>query len=268
MRRKGNKVKNHMTDNLRQLRHTELQLREKRLQENQPTKELYKLEQFRDIAPRLYDNINNENRENQQSEFLVKGQSEKRRIEIAKESRAIRNELENKMEEARYYAGNKAAPVEPVSPRKADIPHDVAKLAPRNDANFITRNKVKAIAASPPSLKVKEEPIKHQSFGKVPTYLENRKQQWEEQKEEARRRAPDPNAPKGMKLMPESERIGTLEVLWQSKEEAVKQLAKMPFCIETPSLRKKQNMLEEKLREIENAIALFSRPKVYIANDE
>jgi hypothetical protein len=268
MKRKGNKVKNHMSDNLRQLRQKELVNREKRYEENQPSKELYKLEQFRDVQARVYDNINNENNENQQSDYLVKGQSERARNEIRIKSRAIRNELESKMEEAKYYAGTKERPVDPVSPRKPELPHDTAKLAPRNDANFIARNKVKALTSSPPSKQPRDEQPIHKSYGKVPNYLENRKQQWEEQKEEARRRAPDPDAPKGMKLMPESERIGTLQVLWQSKEEAVRQLGKMPFCIETPSLRNKQNMLEQKLREIENAIALFSRPKVYIANDE
>ena len=102
---------------------------------------------------------------------------------------------------------------------------------------------------------------------KVPTYLEQRKAQWEEEKEEVRRRAPDPNCPKGMCLMPEEERLDTLDTLYASRTDALKQLQAMPFVIETPSLKRKQQVLEGKLREIENALVLFNRPKVYIAKE-
>ena len=102
------------------------------------------------------------------------------------------------------------------------------------------------------------------NYGKVPDYLQQRNAQWEEEKEERKRRAPDPNCPPGMKLMPESERLETLEVLHQSKTEAMKQLQAMPFVIETPSLKRKQSQLEDKLREIEHAIGLFSKTKVFV----
>jgi hypothetical protein len=108
----------------------------------------------------------------------------------------------------------------------------------------------------------------HEEFGKVPAYLEERKAKWEEEKEEERRRAPDPNCPPGMCLMPEGERLDTLDVLHRSKQEAMRQLQALPFVIETPSLRKKQAMIEEKLREIDNAIAIFSKPKVFVARDK
>jgi hypothetical protein len=39
----------------------------------------------------------------------------------------------------------------------------------------------------------------------------------------------------------------------------------MPFVVETPSQRKKQEALEAKLREIDNAIGIFSKEKVYVA---
>ena len=108
---------------------------------------------------------------------------------------------------------------------------------------------------------------KHQDFGKVPEYLEQRKAQWEEEKEEIRRRKPDPNCPAGMMLMPEEERLDTLEILKASKVEALKQLQALPFVIETPSLIRKQSMLENKLQEIDNAMNLFNKPKVYIARE-
>jgi Calmodulin-binding len=70
-----------------------------------------------------------------------------------------------------------------------------------------------------------------------------------------------------MMLMPEEERLDTLEILKASKVEALKQLQALPFVIETPSLIRKQSMLENKLQEIDNAMNLFNKPKVYIARE-
>jgi hypothetical protein len=67
--------------------------------------------------------------------------------------------------------------------------------------------------------------------------------------------------------MPESERQSTLAVLQQSKEEALRQLRSLPFNVETPSQIKRQADLEGKLREIERAVGLFSKPKVFVALD-
>ena len=106
----------------------------------------------------------------------------------------------------------------------------------------------------------------HENFGRVPKYLRNRKEQAQREKEAEAARAPDPNCPKGMKLMPEEERVQTLEVLQNSREEAINQLAKMPFVLETPSAKRKHAELEMKLKEIEAALSLFNKQKVYIAD--
>eukprot|EP01034_Spumella_vulgaris_P038449 gene38449-47476_t len=58
-----------------------------------------------------------------------------------------------------------------------------------------------------------------------------------------------------------------LVVLQTSKEEAMSQLRKMPFVIETPTQKKRLEALESKMREIDSAIAIFSKPKVYVAQD-
>ena len=43
---------------------------------------------------------------------------------------------------------------------------------------------------------------------------------------------------------------------------------KMPMVLETISARKKQEVFENKLKEIENAISIFKKPKVFIARDD
>ena len=42
----------------------------------------------------------------------------------------------------------------------------------------------------------------------------------------------------------------------------------MPMVLETISARKKQEVFENKLKEIENAISIFKKPKVFIARDD
>ena len=106
---------------------------------------------------------------------------------------------------------------------------------------------------------------KHKHYGQVPAYILTRKEQWA--KEELTRRAnlPDPACPRGMKLMVEADRVETLKVLRESQEEAQKQLSSLPLHVETPGQVRKKNLLEAKMKEIEDAILIFDRPKVFIA---
>lgn len=236
-------------------------------------KQLYKLSQFRDAEARVYEKPNEDlygDRyarrkslsalgENEQPQILHKGTLEARREDQALKNRIQRLEFEQKVLEER-----------PLTPRKTNVPksQEIAKLNPRTNTDFLSRNKIKAQSMLPPDEKKEIEYVKHRNYGNVPNYIENRKAQWKEQKDEIERSKPDPNCPKGMKLMPEDERRSTLQVLESSRTEANKQLNNMPFIIETPSARRKVVELEAKLREIENAISLFSKPKVYIAINE
>jgi hypothetical protein len=310
-KRQGINPKDHMKENRLMLRQAQAKMREDREEAARVPKDLYKLQQFRDIKPRLYD-ISNKgasrsggggvglstmsrgssnsradhddygDEENQEDgnydlgyendsndncgnvAFVRKGMDAKRREDLKLMNLEARKELEAKMEDARWIADR------PETPRKGPTPKssEVAKLAPRSNADFISRNRAKALTLMPPKLSDKSSTTDlHEEFGKVPEYLEERKAKWAKEKEELKKRMPDPSCPKGMTLMPEEERLSTLEVLKASKEEATKQLAKMPFVIETPTLKKRHSELEAKLREIENAIALFSKTKVYIALD-
>jgi len=305
MKRRGLQVKNHMKENVMGMRALERRVKDRAAEADIPEKKLYKLEQFRNVNSRVFDgktlkdssnNNNNsfdrrdegEDYDDDRSprrgqyeggrrpsmgaadrEFLTRGVAEKRREEIAKNNMMVRAEMDRKLKEQMALASDSG---KPVTPRKGSVPKadEIARLAPRTNADFIERNKVRMQALVPPTQREGDSTVasKHDSYGRVPAYLEERKAQWEEEKEERKKRMPDPNCPKGMKLMPEDERLQTLEVLVRSKDEATKQLMRMPFVIETPSLKRKQGALEAKLREIENAIDLFSKPKVYIAMNE
>lgn len=270
LERKGIQPKDHMRENVKEMRLAQMRIKAKKDEDTRPVKPLYKLAQFKDVESRLYEEpmqVDHGSRRAsfESKEFLTRGQSERRREDLARESRAIRNELEIKMEEERMLREK------PLTPRKPSVPraNELAQLAGPSDADFINRNRVDAIITKAPRGRRDDEdkPAKHQDFGRVPQYLEDRKARWAEEQEDIRRRMPDPDCPRGMRIMPDSERLQTLDVLEQSREEALQQLRRLPFVIETPSMRKKQEYLEGKLREIDNALSIFSKPKVYVADD-
>ena len=55
-----------------------------------------------------------------------------------------------------------------------------------------------------------------------------------------------------------------LTQLTQSREATYRALQAMPFVIETPSQVRTKSGLEKKLLEIENALSVFSRRRVFV----
>jgi hypothetical protein len=279
--KKGVQPKNHMKDNVKDMRMKQLQMKQEKDDRNQQeiqSRSLYKLPQFQNVESRLYNKPNSasgragdddlenyEGDDRRSSNFLTKGQSGFRREQLANQSMMARLQLEDKLGAERV--GNE----KPASPRKPAVPrsNELALLPGASNADFIQRNKLNAI--SMPSTKRNsfsgENSDKHEEFGKVPQYLEERKAKWAAEEDERKRRMPDPDCPPGMCLMPENERQDTLRTLEESREEALNQLRRLPFVIETITLKKKQESLENKLREIDRALSIFSKPKVYIAAD-
>mmetsp|Transcript_16233 Transcript_16233/g.16966 ORF Transcript_16233/g.16966 Transcript_16233/m.16966 type:complete len:299 (-) Transcript_16233:208-1104(-) len=269
MERNGQKPKNHMKDNYNQLKTIQDKNRERREEENNNNgKELYKLSQFRDVGARVFEPVQSRNlSDKHEGIFLVRGASERRREELAEEGKQRRREIENSLNEAKMYSNH-----QPSSPRKRSIPRadDIPIQPSRPPQNFINRNKQEIVkrqssSANDRNSEDDDQIARHESYGRVPDYLVNRKQQWQELEEEKIRNRPDPNCPKGMMLMPEDERQSTLQTLHESRNECLKQIERLPFVIETPSAKRRAEELENKLREIEKAIDIFSKPKVFVA---
>lgn len=264
---KGQQPRNHMRDNQRELRMIQDKNRETREEASYPKPEPYKLSQFRNVEARVYKENDMPSRDDdseQIKDFLPKGTSRLRQQELEMNGREARKQLEDKMEEAKYYANAK-----PTTPRKSAVPksYETASLARPSRADFITRNKMAAVSSLPRFERDEGQADLHVEYGRVPEYLEERKTKWAEEKAEQERRRPDPSCPPGMMLMPEGERLDTLGTLVASREEALNQLRGMPMQIETQKQKKKQDYLEGKLREIENAIGIFSKTKVFITRN-
>uniref|UniRef100_A0A3B4ZUA5 Enkurin domain containing 1 n=1 Tax=Stegastes partitus TaxID=144197 RepID=A0A3B4ZUA5_9TELE len=114
---------------------------------------------------------------------------------------------------------------------------------------------------------LREKPVPSAVKGQVPQYLEERKEQWRKEEEERRRNAPDPSAPPGHTLMPDSERQETLKSLEATHRSLVTELLSLPLKADTLSIRSRRARLDCRLSEIEEAIKIFSRDKVYIKID-
>lgn len=176
--------------------------------------------------------------------------------------------------------------VKPVNPpeEKLSVPRvrrEVVKEKPRQvKTNHISKNIIQASASSPvlrcrpPSVvavedleKKRNEGEKKYKRGYVPNYLRKRQEQWRIEEEDRIRNIPDPSIPAGHTLMPRDERLQTLELLKKKHKDLTTDLNSLPVSCDTLRIKTRKTELEKKLREIENAIKIFSRPKVFVKAD-
>lgn len=103
--------------------------------------------------------------------------------------------------------------------------------------------------------------------GHVPQYLLDLKEQWRKDKEEMKKQTPDPSMPPGHTKMPEQERLETLNKLKETQAQLTKELLMLPVRADTFSIQNRRTELDKKLSELEEAIKIFSRSKVFIKID-
>uniref|UniRef100_A0A8C6SWD6 Enkurin domain-containing protein n=1 Tax=Neogobius melanostomus TaxID=47308 RepID=A0A8C6SWD6_9GOBI len=144
-------------------------------------------------------------------------------------------------------------------------------LVEGQSVNFIKHN---ALAAGKTMLRrsqslssLKSKPIPSAVKGQIPQYLEDRKEQWRKEEEERRKNAPDPLAPAGHTLMPECEKQENLKSLKDAHRSLVTELLSLPLKADNLTLQTRKAHLDRKLSELEEAIKIFSREKVYVKND-
>lgn len=105
---------------------------------------------------------------------------------------------------------------------------------------------------------------KKKDFGRVPLYLQERKIEMAADKAMAAHRKELEDVPPGMRVLGEQERRETLDLLVSDRESVEAQLRRMPFVVETAGLIQRKSALEERLREIDEAMRMFSRPRVLV----
>lgn len=153
--------------------------------------------------------------------------------------------------------------------RKA--PTDTAPPRARTAAstkNFV-RNNLRAADASRPRSgnQAKHDFTQKRDFGKVPLYLQKRKMELAQIQRQKELDAEREKIPRGMRLMSEEERLGTVQLLQNNLAKTEEAVRCLPLTIETPSMIQKQSDLLERVKEIEDALKIFSRPKVFVQED-
>ena len=142
-------------------------------------------------------------------------------------------------------------------------------LQKNNNKNYIEENKQKIIKPhinKKNNNKVEDNPY-HKEYGKTPQYLKNMKIEAERKKEIDKIKKEQEKYPIGTRLLTEEERIFTLNKLLESKKEIENSVAKLPISMSSLAMKNKQEELYKKLDEIDNAIATFSRKKVFVKVD-
>ncbi|GFY31482.1 enkurin domain-containing protein 1 [Trichonephila clavipes] len=135
--------------------------------------------------------------------------------------------------------------------------------SPRSDIE--SEKSFHSATCSKKKLETKTE-VRHR-LGQIPNYLTERKKQWEMEKERQLKLREEASIPQGYTLLPDEERIETLELLKKNQEEIIQSLAALPVRNDTVRLRNYKEELERQLAKVEEGIKIFSRPKVLIKND-
>ncbi|XP_019848901.1 PREDICTED: enkurin domain-containing protein 1-like isoform X2 [Amphimedon queenslandica] len=144
--------------------------------------------------------------------------------------------------------------------------------------NFILENITSAschtIKQQPKVVELNEETAKRDRIdksykkGTVPKYLLERKEEWRREEKERLASLPDPTVPPGHVVMSTSDRLKTLETLKQHQDELLKELQSLSLTADTLRINVKRNQLESRLIEIEDAIKIFSKRRVFVKVDE
>ncbi|KAJ3012554.1 hypothetical protein HKX48_006213 [Thoreauomyces humboldtii] len=102
--------------------------------------------------------------------------------------------------------------------------------------------------------------------GEIPNLLD-RKMQWAEEEVERLRMLEESKIPPGMTVVPEEERLATLDALRKKQDELLSVLAHFPVVIETLGQKRRKAAVEAQLKELEDAEDVFSKKRVLVRED-
>jgi hypothetical protein len=294
LRRQGLKPKDHAKENMRMVSEMSRKRLEQAASGRPTTPELFKMERFKHTESTLRQQIETGEWQRPQTadtaltvrEFMRKGDGA-RRNELVRASTAsgVRpgsarsatslSTADVPRERQRPQSAKPPVPRrEEVRAREAAL-RRAAQEAPSPD--HLRRNALSAIRGEARGSPAKRAdvasaastPERHGSYGRVPPYLLQRKQELLQQKQAVQERLLDhpTDCPEGMRLMRDDERKGTLVRLRESRLGILRELSGLPFLVHTPSMQASKTDMERRLGEVEKAIALYARPRIFVKAD-
>lgn len=140
-----------------------------------------------------------------------------------------------------------------------------ASASTKNYLALNKQNTMKPRLKPPPSAEKHNQKQRHGSYGKVPVYVRKRKEELAEQ-ERIRYLEENPVdvAPDGMMLLCEQDRLETLSLFRQKEDNIQKELDSLSITGDSLKLKRRRDKLGAAMREINDAINIFSREKVYV----
>jgi hypothetical protein len=154
---------------------------------------------------------------------------------------------------------------------KSSLPKNEGLILPKIEKNFL-RDNIDIVKENkvPKRYKSKQENRNdyHKNYGKTPEYLKQYKLEDERRKEYENLLKEQATYPKGTRLLPESERIQTLNDLINSKKEIENMIEKMPITNRSMAINEKKEQLLNKIDYLNKDIEMFSKKKVFVKIDE
>ncbi|GIY57378.1 enkurin domain-containing protein 1 [Caerostris darwini] len=252
--------KNFMKENLKRLRDIQTQAK-KKMAEKQPLQPLKVPNRYRDVQPKILNNV------------------------LSKEEKTHSRHLNNVPPKTAgpYRSQPPMSPSLRPKSNQMSVSHHYSSLPDLNHTDTLTdldndqhpetskdiripKSDAESEKSSYLAPSKKKSEVCHR-LGHVPNYLTERKKQWEMEKERQMKLREEASIPQGYTLLPDEERIETLELLKKNQEELIQSLAVLPIRNDTIRLRNYKEELERQLAKVEEGIKIFSRPKVLIKND-
>ena len=154
--------------------------------------------------------------------------------------------------------------------KKPPIPgvDDAPLILPKIYKNYVKEN-IQLVTDNKIPRKVYEDnsalpESKHKNFGKVPEYIKKYEMERELKEQEMLKRKEEMKYPKGTRLLSEEERVETLNSLIKAQQEMTQILEKMPITNRTLSIQKRKEEFMKKLTELDKAIEMFSKKRVFV----
>ena len=212
-----------------------------------------------------YDEVKQKRKENLEKEKLIKEENKNYDINMNIKNNTIQNMNVNGDDTLFNYEPN-----DENSDKKPPIPtiEDAPLILPKIYKNYVKEN-IQLISDNKiPQKKyidINDIPINlHKNFGKVPEYIKKYEMEREFERQEKIRRREEMKYPKGTRLLPEDERVKTLNSLLKTQKELTLLLEKMPITNRSINIQKKKEDIVKKLDELDKAIDMFSRKRVFV----